>query len=222
MPPEHTPTPTVTSHPDAGVVLGEGLAAWTIEPEPLTAERAALMAAGALEQAADVSHDPEHSAALVQVADGWTRLHTALANAPKTIEQPEPVTVHIEGLDVKDVDPKQIADSVALAMGYTPKPAEIGVYRERAHLVAYLATQYSAIIAYNDSAEPDWPVIYIDTKFGQLSWHLAPDDLQLFPHVLIAGRHIPSHLAPEWDGHSTAEKYDRLALLVAAEAEGTI
>lgn len=62
---------------------------WTISDEPLTPERAALMAAHVFDMAADASHFPEQAAALVQVADGWTRLHTALANAPKTI-QPAP------------------------------------------------------------------------------------------------------------------------------------
>lgn len=66
-----------------------------IPDEPLTAEHAALMAAAALEMAADQAYVPEAAAALVQVANGWTRLHTALAHAPKTIER-APFTVSID------------------------------------------------------------------------------------------------------------------------------
>ncbi|MEU4332344.1 hypothetical protein [Nonomuraea dietziae] len=49
----------------------------------MTPELAAEQAAATLTKAAEQSHFPEEAAALVAVADGWTRLHTALANAPK-------------------------------------------------------------------------------------------------------------------------------------------
>lgn len=143
---------------------------------------------------------------------------------PEGIIVAAPVTVNIEGLAIAtEADAKQIAEYVALAMGRPLKPEpEISVYSERARLIAYLATNHDARIAYNDPNEPDWPVIYIDTPRGQLSWHLSPDDLHLFPHVPIAGRHITIDQAPAWDGHTTAEKYDRLARLVEDEAEGRI
>lgn len=89
------------------------------------------------------------------------------------------------------------------------------VYRERAALVAHLAAVYPSVIAYNDPAEPDWPVIYLDTPQGQLSWHLAPDDLDLFGHVRIST--VPGEI--RWDGHDTPEKYRRLAALVAQRVE---
>ncbi|TMR11043.1 helix-turn-helix transcriptional regulator [Nonomuraea turkmeniaca] len=83
-------------------------------------------------------------------------------------------------------------------------------YRERAYLVAHLAAQYFSAIAYNDPNEPEWPVIYIETPAGQLSWHLSPDDLDLFEHVI---RVTPESIT--WDGHSTEEKYQRLAKLTS-------
>jgi hypothetical protein len=56
-----------------------------------------------------------------------------------------------------------------------------------------------------DPAEPDWPVLMIDTPYGQVSWHLKasemPADMPDYPG--------------EWDGHTTPEKYERLAALVA-------
>ena len=43
-----------------------------------------------------------------------------------------------------------------------------------------------------DTNEPDWPVAYIELPSGQVSWH------------------VPQHARP-WDGHSTQEKYQRIA-----------
>lgn len=42
-----------------------------------------------------------------------------------------------------------------------------------------------------DPAEPEWPVAYIELPTGQVSWHM------------------PQH-KHEFDGHSTAEKYERI------------
>lgn len=91
-----------------------------------------------------------------------------------------------------------------------PEPEIWNPYRERAALVAHLAAIYPAAIAYNDPAEPDWPVIYVTTPHGQLSWHLSEKDGDLFPHVPL----IEGDAAPTWDGHTTAEKYERLAACV--------
>lgn len=90
---------------------------------------------------------------------------------------------------------------------------EIGIYRERAHLLAYLSAHWKSVLAFNDPAEPTWPVLYINTDAGQMSWHISPDDVDLFPHVLVVPIDDPR---AKWDGHSTAEKYDRLDGLVGA------
>lgn len=91
--------------------------------------------------------------------------------------------------------------------------SETNPYRERAHLVAHLAAQYTSVIAYGD--DPDWPVVYIDTPAGQLSWHLALSDLDLFAHVPTVA---PEDYRAQWDGHDTPTKYDRLDELTAKEA----
>lgn len=77
------------------------------------------------------------------------------------------------------------------------------VYRERAHLVAHLAASYPSTIGYFDSAEPEWAVVIIDLPTGQASWHVSPDDMDLFGHV-------PRSEVNTWDGHSTEVKYQRL------------
>jgi hypothetical protein len=79
-------------------------------------------------------------------------------------------------------------------------------YRERAHLVAYLAAAYPAQWADEGS---DWPVVYVQTPAGQMSWHIARADQELFGHV----RPMGEGTAPQWDGHTTEAKYERLAEL---------
>src|SRR4029077_1228676 len=44
----------------------------------------------------------------------------------------------------------------------------------------------------HDTAEPEWPVFYIELPTGQVSWHM------------------PQHVH-EYDGHTTTEKYQRIA-----------
>jgi hypothetical protein len=84
------------------------------------------------------------------------------------------------------------------------------VYRERARLVAHLAAIYPSAMDYSDPSEPDWAVVIIKTSEGQMSWHIAPDDIDLFDHV--------DRSMWTWDGHSTEQKYERLARLTRIEA----
>lgn len=83
------------------------------------------------------------------------------------------------------------------------------VYTERNQVV--LAFAASAVMAgwrvgqLVDPTEPDWPVLMIDTPAGQVSWHFKADEL---PEA------IPAY-AGEWDGHTNAEKYKRLDVLVS-------
>jgi hypothetical protein len=180
----------------------------TLVPVPVTANFAAERAAEALVCAQSRYFEPEQAAALVVVADGWTRLHVALAATP------EPLAVDMTGPIVHvpdDFDPEKVAAELACRMGLSRPVEEISLHRERAHLVAYLATQYPATIAYNDPKEPDWPVCYIETPEGQMAWHIAGGDLDLFDHVPRNG--LLATGGPVWDGHSTIEKYERLNAL---------
>lgn len=83
-------------------------------------------------------------------------------------------------------------------------------YRERAHLVALLAALYPAHIGYTDPAAIDWLVVTIETPTGQMSWHIAERDRDLFEHVRL----VPA-VHNVWDGHTTEEKYRRLRELTA-------
>ncbi|MEU1309475.1 hypothetical protein ABZ419_11350 [Streptomyces cinnamoneus] len=87
------------------------------------------------------------------------------------------------------------------------------VYRERAHLVAYLAALHPSHIGNTDPDAPDWAVVIVEAPGGQLSWHIAERDLDLFEHVMPTNR-----ICRGWDGHTTDEKYERIRTLTAAAA----
>lgn len=102
-----------------------------------------------------------------------------------------------------------------------------GAYRERAQLLAWLAALHPAVRTLApDVTEPGWQILYINpTTGGQLSWHIAPRDIELFEHV----EYLPANSGDEravWDGHTTQAKYERIASLTrfladVAEATGT-
>jgi hypothetical protein len=88
------------------------------------------------------------------------------------------------------------------------------LYRERAHLLANLATHYPSHLQYrSDPMEPGWPVLFIHLPTGQACWHLAEDDIDLFAHVR-------TDTVETWDGHTTDEKYQRLARATRLRAAG--
>ncbi|TXS78664.1 hypothetical protein [Streptomyces sp. sk2.1] len=84
-------------------------------------------------------------------------------------------------------------------------------YRERAHLVAHLAALHPSHIGHTDPAAPDWAVVTIETPAGQMTWHIAERDMDLFTHVQPTNR-----ICRGWDGHTTAEKYQRMCDLTEA------
>ena len=88
-------------------------------------------------------------------------------------------------------------------------------YRERAHLVALLASIWASHIGYSDPNERDWAVVIITTPAGQLSWHIARSDMDLFAHVEVS---TSEHDA--WDGHTTEQKYQRIDRLAADLGDG--
>src|SRR5271157_237779 len=52
--------------------------------------------------------------------------------------------------------------------------------------------------------DPDWPIIFINLPTGQVSWHIAKEDLiGYFPDSI-------EEYAEKYDGHTTVEKYGRL------------
>src|SRR5687767_7492787 len=88
------------------------------------------------------------------------------------------------------------------------------LYKERAHLVAFLAASYPSTIRFDDVDYPEYGVVYVQAPKGQMSWHIHRDDLHLFKHVDRERRGIDL-----WDGHTTPEKYERLKALTKSVSE---
>ena len=82
------------------------------------------------------------------------------------------------------------------------------VYRERNQLVAALSKHYPSFIGKHDGDhwEAAWLIVFIELPTGQVSWHTHASDLDLFEHLERRDEN-------PWDGHTTEEKYDRLAQL---------
>lgn len=83
------------------------------------------------------------------------------------------------------------------------------LYRERAHLAALLSAMYESEWTEDPENGEPWKILYVYTPTGQVSWHIAGVDWDLFPHV-------PKSDYPAsglWDQHSTDEKYERIRLL---------
>ncbi len=81
-------------------------------------------------------------------------------------------------------------------------------YEERNRVVAALARLFPSGIARTaiEGWSDDWHgCVYIDTPEGQLSWHFHDSQAHLFDG-------LPPY-AGKWDGHSTDEKYQRVARL---------
>lgn len=79
-------------------------------------------------------------------------------------------------------------------------------YAERNRVVAALARLFPSGTARPaiEGWEPEWHgCVYIDLPTGQVSWHYHDREAQLFAD-------LPAYTKP-WDGHTTEEKYRRLA-----------
>lgn len=102
-----------------------------------------------------------------------------------------------------------------LAEGWGNLTAERdGAYRERAQLLAWLATTHPAVIASAPDVDEDgWLILYLTADSQQLSWHISPRDVDLFDHV---DRVAASDPRAQWDGHTTAEKYQRIRDAIAS------
>lgn len=127
----------------------------------------------------------------------------------------------------RDCDNAQNAELVALsqlaerdAQVERMKEQKDGAYLERNQVVAALASCFPSGVARTaiEGWSEDWHgCVYIDLPTGQASWHYHDSQAFLFAH-------LPPY-TKRWDGHTTPEKYQRLAALATgpratAEAYG--
>ena len=79
------------------------------------------------------------------------------------------------------------------------------LYTERAQLIAALSKHYPAHLEL-DPQVPSYVCVIVELPTGQVSWHVANEDLVFFGHLL-------RRIKRNYDGHTTAEKYQRLNAL---------
>jgi len=79
-----------------------------------------------------------------------------------------------------------------------------GAYSERNKLVAALAKFFPGGVLL-DEIDDEWFIVYLDLPTGQVSWHFNMSEAGL-----VEGMRV---YRDKWDGHSTEEKYARLAAL---------
>lgn len=114
-----------------------------------------------------------------------------------------------------------ISDEIRAAVA-AEKKAKDQAYSERNRLVAYLASLFPSCLERHpeeDEWEDDWRwVVFIHHPQGQLSWHIHDSELPSFAHVPWGIGNV------KWDGHTTEQKYERLAqeysAIRAGEGEG--
>ena len=117
--------------------------------------------------------------------------------------------LEIQGLDLsKVIDHNALGNFLIECRDEIEKlrAARDGAYTERNRLVVLLASLFPSGI--KKTAIPGWDeawhgCVYIDLPNGQASWHYHDREAHLFAHLpLYQG---------EWDGHTTEEKYQRIA-----------
>jgi len=80
-----------------------------------------------------------------------------------------------------------------------------GAYAERNKLVAFLSHIFPSHLARHtgDPWDDDWrTIVCVHGPFGQMAWHIHYSEEYLFSHLDWKDN--------DWDGHTTAEKYERL------------
>ena len=93
-------------------------------------------------------------------------------------------------------------------------------YRERNQLVALLAGLFPSSLERHPDEDTEWEddwrwICFIDFPGFQATWHLQDAELPLFDHV-------PRHQGRQWDGHTTEEKYQRVAQCATEVAGGHV
>ena len=84
------------------------------------------------------------------------------------------------------------------------------VYKERNALVCALSKVFPSYLMEHPkddaSWDPEWrTIVCINGPNGQMTWHIHSSELRDFE------RHLPWSDVNDWDGHTTEEKYRRLA-----------
>lgn len=90
------------------------------------------------------------------------------------------------------------------------------VYAERNNMVAFISKLFPSYLSEHPVSDPHWPLewstlVFIETPKGQMSFHINKDELPKFKHLEFKEN--------KWDGHSSEEKYRRLAELTKEDVK---
>jgi len=90
-----------------------------------------------------------------------------------------------------------------------------GAYAERDNLVCALSKLFPASLERHPDSDTTWEddwrwIVFIDLPTGQATWHIHDSELAMFDH-------LPRFIGREWDGHTTPQKYLRLAALAGPQ-----
>jgi len=84
------------------------------------------------------------------------------------------------------------------------------LYDHRCSLFVMLCLQMKGQVFYKlDIFSPGWFILYLETKYGQISYHIKDVFLPAIQNVAI---YDVEHV---WDGHSSKDVLDRMNLLIA-------
>ena len=86
-----------------------------------------------------------------------------------------------------------------------------GAYSERNQLVAALSKLFPSWMEWHSEEDAAWDndwrnIVFIELPTGKVSWHIHDSELNHF-------HHLRKMVGSYWDGHTTDEKYRRLAAL---------
>lgn len=83
--------------------------------------------------------------------------------------------------------------------------AKDAAYAERNRLIALLAAIFPSSLEPTTEPEEGWSwICFVDLPTGQATWHIPDGELRLFGHVSRTHGRV-------WDGHTTEQKYRRIA-----------
>jgi hypothetical protein len=95
--------------------------------------------------------------------------------------------------------------------------ARAQAYQERDRLVAFVAGVYPSHLKVHPVEDTTWEddwrwIVCVHGPAGQMTWHIHDSELPMFDRL---PRSPASDDGCQWDGHTTEEKYQRLAAALA-------
>jgi len=143
-------------------------------------------------------------------ASGESAEELSDAEAKRLYEEAEPVPFgahEVERFVRTTVDPQ----SEVLAL----QKQRNDVYEERDRLVCALSKVFPSWLARHPETDKAWDddwrwIVFVQLPTGQATWHIQDRELPWFAHLERRTENV-------WDGHTTEEKYRRLAALKSVD-----